>query len=94
MPQNTYPYNTPRAPVSTTVQATIPNTPLQNQPRPNNNTQPQRANQSHYEPLLYSYKERFDKFFEAQLVAPIFSKPYKGNYPSWYDPICTVSIMQ
>ena len=28
----------------------------------------------------------FDKLFEAQLVAPIFSKPYEGNYPSWYDP--------
>ena len=84
MPQNTYPYNTPRAPILTIIVTTIPNLLPQNQLKPNTNTQPLRTNRTrpYFDHLPYSYKEMFDKLSEARLVVIIFAKPYEGNYPS------------
>ncbi|KAE8717021.1 hypothetical protein F3Y22_tig00110065pilonHSYRG00122 [Hibiscus syriacus] len=40
---------------------------------------------SHVDAIPISYKELYEKLFEAREVAPYYIKPFQPPYPNWYD---------
>lgn len=37
-----------------------------------------------FTPILMSYKELYQRLFDAHIVAPFYSKPLQPLYPKWY----------